>query len=713
MMNDHVSWIMPFTDALIQLNIRATVLSVIVGLICLLCRNWMAARWRSVLWMLVFLAFIVPFGPKSPLSIANFLVPNQSQYPGAAPAGDAANSETLPPSRDFILPAAHVGNARADAVKATSIAVSRFSARSSALAIWLIVAAGLSGRLCLLRVVLERQIRNLSPVKDQDIISQAAKASQEVGRRRLPKLLWTESNTSPAVVGWWSPVLLLPRNSLVLQSNTLRAVLLHELRHVKSGDTLLTWLPHAVCSLFWFNPLLWFARHKWHEDREMACDDWVLQHIGLDNKQHYLESLLAVAVECQQPSVLVFSASIVSSSPLLERRIVAMKKFRTPTWAGVVGSTLLVALTATVGLTDRVHAENSAPAAPAVSAKAEAVTENAKAVAWSKPANNKDDAASKGQKTETLHPVIVFAKHVILWGRTEVVSAHQLKQRLTQLRKKQTVKPYLYHSLGFTYAKREDGDSVEEATAKVNEALSSSMDLVGKNQWGRMSFLSRRGSATFDRIESPEDLIPNHESKLTGRVVLPGTTTPAIGAQVVILPQGEPGDIKIRNGKLANPIQEFWSATDDRGFFQSYPDQLKYDPVLLWGDGEYRTVILHEEGYLVINGQLATSGATYELVPWQEVRIDTHHLKAGQKVLIWVRPQEAIEPFPAFEFQSMQHSDKPLVVKLVPGKGVAAYFDAWLNDSKFRHNVVIESGGFGASKMPEIILPELPAGHNE
>lgn len=77
------------------------------------------------------------------------------------------------------------------------------------------------------------------------------------------------------------------------------------------------------------------------------------------------------------------------------------------------------------------------------------------------------------------------------------------------------------------------------------------------------------------------------------------------GAQVVILPLGEPCILRLRDGTLRDPEDDIWYETNADGTFQADPASLAFDPVLLYGDGKYLTLILHETAYRVINGQLA------------------------------------------------------------------------------------------------------------
>lgn len=80
----------------------------------------------------------------------------------------------------------------------------------------------------------------------------------------------------PLVWGWRRPVILLPRGAETWPDERVRAVLLHELAHVRRRDPLTQLGLELARAALWTQPLIWLAIRELKRERETACDDAVL-----------------------------------------------------------------------------------------------------------------------------------------------------------------------------------------------------------------------------------------------------------------------------------------------------------------------------------------------------------------------------------------------------------------------------------------------------
>src|SRR5437667_7261608 len=134
----------------------------------------------------------------------------------------------------------------------------------------------------------------------------------------------SESTLYHGILGIFRPVLLLPTGiSNRLSDAQLKAIITHELCHVRRRDNLAATLHMLVEAIFWFHPLVWWIGARLVDERERACDEEVLRQ-GSD-RQVYAESILKVC-EFYLESPLFCAAGVTGSN--LKKRIEAIMNHR-------------------------------------------------------------------------------------------------------------------------------------------------------------------------------------------------------------------------------------------------------------------------------------------------------------------------------------------------------------------------------------------------
>jgi uncharacterized protein (TIGR03435 family) len=97
---------------------------------------------------------------------------------------------------------------------------------------------------------------------------------RRLGVSRIVRLYTSALAETPAVIGWLKPYILLPLTALTgLSDSQLRAILAHELAHIRRHDYLVNLLQTAVETLLFYHPAVWWVGRQIRQEREHCCDD--------------------------------------------------------------------------------------------------------------------------------------------------------------------------------------------------------------------------------------------------------------------------------------------------------------------------------------------------------------------------------------------------------------------------------------------------------
>ena len=149
--------------------------------------------------------------------------------------------------------------------------------------------------------------------RESDALHQARSSS---GIEQPVRLLLTSSGMEPGVFGIVRPILLWPAGlSDRLSDAQIKAIMEHELEHVRRHDNLTSAIHAFVEAIFWFHPLVRWMSKRLSEERERACDERVLEQNS--RPEAYAESILKVCTYCMEPAATCVSG--VSGADLKQR----------------------------------------------------------------------------------------------------------------------------------------------------------------------------------------------------------------------------------------------------------------------------------------------------------------------------------------------------------------------------------------------------------
>src|SRR5665213_1536920 len=142
---------------------------------------------------------------------------------------------------------------------------------------WALVAGVLLLRLTLAYAAVGRMKRAATPLGDPVIEARLRAA----GHRRRATVARSARVEIPCAIGFLRPMILIPsRLADSLDADDLARIVLHESAHLQRYDDWINALEQLVCALQFFQPALYVARRRIDFEREVACDDRVLEDAG-------------------------------------------------------------------------------------------------------------------------------------------------------------------------------------------------------------------------------------------------------------------------------------------------------------------------------------------------------------------------------------------------------------------------------------------------
>lgn len=106
-------------------------------------------------------------------------------------------------------------------------------------------------------------------------------------------LLECEGQLEPGVFGMLRPRILIPGDILsCVSAHELQTIYSHEICHIRRRDNFTAALHSFVHAIFWIHPAVWLIRSKLLDERERACDEYVIA--SGNNAEVYARSILNV-----------------------------------------------------------------------------------------------------------------------------------------------------------------------------------------------------------------------------------------------------------------------------------------------------------------------------------------------------------------------------------------------------------------------------------
>ncbi len=335
--------------------------SILVGLIILIrlvFKNRLNANLRYLLWLLLIVKLLVPCAPQSPFSVFNLFQYGNIQtwvknYIPIQPQDNEGQNSDKKPFNTEIL---HWNDDYSLSVNRTSV-----SHWDIVLGVWFLGIISLALLMIHSAIRLKRMIINGRPV-DIPVAGLLEECRKTVGIKNTPMLIESSLIQSPKVLGVFRPCIVLPAGiTCNLSYEEIRFILLHELAHLHRKDLYIHWLTAFLQLIHWFNPLLWYGFYQMRQDRELACDFYVLSLLKPAEYKSYGAAIISFLERYSYRAYDYPAAGLASNKAHIKKRIALIASYKKRAHFRVTGVILELLLFLLLGCLVLTDAEKPSP----------------------------------------------------------------------------------------------------------------------------------------------------------------------------------------------------------------------------------------------------------------------------------------------------------------------------------------------------------------
>lgn len=308
-------------DKLFNVVLTTSIYASVVGLTLIfikgLLKSRLNAKWQYIVWIVLMLKLIMPFGPEASFSLFNAVPDVSYSYSPANTIQQENQAQFL--SSDLQSPSPDSDSLKhsdnANPLRPKELAPYVWAAGVAIMLLWL----------CSSYLLLYLKLRNCSNTEDLRILEIYESSRQRMNISRKIPVLVQDIVGMPSLFGLFCPKILLPSNAIELSCKEIEYILLHELAHYKRRDYLINHLMLLLQAVHWFNPIMWYCFSKIRQDMEVATDEAVLSILAKTEHKDYGIALIAMLERFSAPSLAPKLLAMADDKKSIERRIKMIK----------------------------------------------------------------------------------------------------------------------------------------------------------------------------------------------------------------------------------------------------------------------------------------------------------------------------------------------------------------------------------------------------
>lgn len=306
-MNQITEQLIKLFDWVWTVSIMASVLVVLIIVMQRVLKHRLKPRWHYLMWLLVIVRLMLPWGPESEFSIYNWIGYTDSVHSTVHVNQEERSAEAALPEKTAVQ-----------------------TMYRNVFMVWLIGVCLLGAyTIRINRRFVQQMSKETVRITDARILELFNQCKKMMSIHKPIALVESPSTSTPTLFGMIKPQLIMPQAIINrLNDEQLQHVFLHELAHSKRNDIAINWFMHILLIIHWFNPVLWYAYRRMREDQEIASDALALSYLAPDKSQDYGHTLIKLLENLSQPARVAGNVHLTGSKAQLQRRITMIKQFK-------------------------------------------------------------------------------------------------------------------------------------------------------------------------------------------------------------------------------------------------------------------------------------------------------------------------------------------------------------------------------------------------
>ena len=310
-------------------TLSATIYGSIAGIVILvikvLMKNKLNKKYAYLLWMILIIKLVMPFGPESSFSLFN-------QIP--IKINSQVNMNNNSNINEYTIDTDYEGhsskNTSQEAIITQSASIINNESEKSIFInviplVWISGAVLTSVSYTVIYLHFMENIRKKENIKYDYLESVLNGCKEKLHIKRKINIVVDDMINSPSLIGIWKIRIIIPNNLTNLSKEELQHIFLHELCHFKSKDT---WVDNMLVFLqciHWFNPIIWYLFKQMRNDMEMACDERVLSVLNEKDHNKYGLTMLTVLEKVNYNKKFALGLNMADDKKTIKKRVELIK----------------------------------------------------------------------------------------------------------------------------------------------------------------------------------------------------------------------------------------------------------------------------------------------------------------------------------------------------------------------------------------------------